>query len=129
MFWAVCLARMVLGLPFLLLGLNHFFAVVPIPAPALPDNAAKFSAALADSGYLSFVKLLEITGGLLVLSGRFVPLGVTILAPIAVNILLFEIYMVGTGGPGVALTVLCGVLIWAYRSSFASLFAAHPKIG
>jgi len=58
-----------------------------------------------------------------------VPLGLTILTPIAVNILFFEIFMTGMGGPGVALTALCVVLIWAYRSHFAGVFAVSPKIG
>ena len=81
------------------------------------------------SNYLKAVKVLELVGGALVLSGRLVPLGLVILTPVAVNILLFEIFLVGTAGPGLPLTALCAALVWAYRSHFAPLFAVKPRIG
>jgi putative oxidoreductase len=129
MFWAVAMARVVLALPFLVFGLNHFLHFMPTPSQTLPEPATQFAGALAASGYLDFVKVLEVVGGALVLSGRLVPLGLTILTPIAVNILLFEVFLVGSIGPGVPLTVLCVALIWAYRSHFAAVFALKPRIG
>ena len=75
------------------------------------------------------MKVLELVGGVLVISGRLVPLGLTILTPIAVNILLFEIFLLGSPGIGVVLLALCIVLIWAYRSHFAAVFAVKPRIG
>jgi putative oxidoreductase len=123
------MARVVLALPFLVFGLNHFLHFMPTPSQTLPEPATQFAGALAASGYLDFVKVLEVVGGALVLSGRLVPLGLTILTPIAVNILLFEVFLVGSIGPGVPLTVLCVALIWAYRSHFAAVFALKPRIG
>lgn len=113
MFWAVAMARVVLALPFLLAGSNHFLHFMPEPAGPPPESpAAQFGAALAQSGYLNVLKVLELVGGMLVISGRLVPLGLTILTPIVVNILLFEIFMLGSPGIGVVLLVLCVVLIW-----------------
>jgi putative oxidoreductase len=129
MFWAVAMARVVLALPFLVFGLNHFLHFMPAPSQTLPEPATQFAGALAASGYLDFVKVLEVVGGALVLSGRLVPLGLTILTPIDANILLFEVFLVGSIGPGVPLTVLCVALIWAYRSHFAAVFALKPRIG
>ena len=129
MFWAVSIARVVLALPFLVFGLNHFLHFMPMPGPSAESLAGQFAGAMVTSGYMNAVKVLEIVGAALVLSGRLVPLGLTILTPIAVNILFFEIFMLGTGGPGVALTTLCVVLVWAYRSHFAAVFAVEPKIG
>jgi putative oxidoreductase len=129
MFWAVAMARVVLALPFLVFGLNHFLHFMPTPSQTLPEPATQFAGALAASGYLDFVKVLEVVGGALVLSGRLVPLGLTILTPIDANILLFEVFLVGSIGPGVPLTVLCVALIWAYRSHFAAVFALKPRIG
>ena len=83
MFWAVLAARVVLGLPFLVFGLNHFLHFMPMPEQTLPEDAAKFVGALAASGYLNAVKVLEIIGGALVLSGRLVPLGLTFLTPVS----------------------------------------------
>lgn len=129
MFWAVLLARVVLGLPFFVFGLDHFLHFLTMPQPTMPENAMKFVGALASSGYLNVIKVLEVVGGALVLSGRLVPLGLTLLTPVAVNILLFEIFLVGTAGPGLALTILCALLVWAYRSHFAPVFAVRPRIG
>jgi hypothetical protein len=129
MFWAAAMARVVLGLPFLVLGLDHFFKFLTMPTPTLPEPAMAFAGAMASTGYLHVVKALEILGGALVISGRLVPLGLTILTPIAVNILLFEVFLVGSAGPGVVFVVLCIALIWTYRSHFAPVFAVKPRIG
>jgi hypothetical protein len=129
MFWAVAMARVVLALPFLVFGLNHFLHFLEMPSPTLPEPATQFAGALAATGYLNVVKILELLGAVIVLSGRLVPLGLTILTPIAVNILLFEVFLVRKVGPGVVLVVLCIVLIWAYRSHFAPVFAVKPRIG
>jgi uncharacterized membrane protein YphA (DoxX/SURF4 family) len=129
MVWAVAITRVVLGLPFFVFGLDHFLHFMPQPQTTLPENATKFISALASSSYLTVVKVLEVFGGAIVLSGRLVPFGLTILTPIAVNILLFEIFLVGSAGPGLALCILCGLLLWAYRSQFATVFAVRPMIG
>lgn len=129
MFWLVLVVRVLVGLPFLVFGLNHFVHILPMPAMTLPENAMKFGEALNSSGYMNVVKALEVVGGALVLSGRFVPLGLVILTPVAVNIALWDLLLVGSPALGVVLTGLCAVLIWAYRSHFAPLFAAKPRIG
>ena len=129
MFWAVLLARVVLGFPFFVFGLNYFLHFMPMPpSPPSDTPAAQFGGLLASSGYMNAVKVFEITGAL-VLSGRLVPLGLTLLTPVAVNILFFEIFLVGKPGIGVALVVLCMLLVWAYRSHFAAVFAVKPRIG
>ena len=130
MFWAVLMARVVLGLPFVVFSLNYFLHFMPNPpAPSPESPAGQFGGLLYASGYLTAVKVLELAGGLLVISGRLVPLGLVILTPVAVNILLYEIFLVGQAGPGLALTTLCVALVWAYRSHFAPVFAVKPRIG
>jgi hypothetical protein len=129
MFWAVLMARLALGLPFLVFSLNYFLKLFAMPQPEVPEPATQFGKLLFESGYMNAVKVLELVGGALVVSGRLVPLGLVLLTPVAVNILLFEIFLVGKAGPGLALVVLCAALIWSYRSHFAPLFAVKPKIG
>jgi hypothetical protein len=73
--------------------------------------------------------VLELVGGALVLSGRLAPLGLVLLTPVAVNIALFDILLIGQPGLGVVLTVLCFFLVWAYRSHFAGVFTTNAKIG
>jgi hypothetical protein len=129
MSWAVLVARVLLGLPFLVFGLQHFLHFLPMQTPELPENAMKFITVLMASGYLNVVKVLEIVGGALVLSGRLVPLGLVLLAPVAVNIALFDLLLVGKPQLGVVLAGLCFFLVWAYRSHFAPVFALKPQIG
>jgi putative oxidoreductase len=129
MFWVVLVVRVLVGLPFFVIGLNHFLDFMPTPTPELPENAMKFGGALMASKYMNVVKVLEMTGGALVLSGRLVPLGLVLLTPVAVSIALFDIFLMGQPGLGVILTGLCFFLVWAYRSHFAGVFAIKPQIG
>jgi putative oxidoreductase len=129
MFWAVLAARVLVGLPFLVFGLEFFLHFLPLPKPELPVEAMQFITILSFSGYLAAVKVLEVVGGALVLSGRLVPLGLVLVTPVAVNIVLFEFCLANQPGIGVVLTALCAFLVWAYRSHFVSVFAVKPKIG
>jgi len=66
--------------------------------------------------------LVFTVGGLLCLVGRFVPLGLTLLGPVIVNILCFHIFLDRTGLPmALVVSALALFLVWAYRSSFAGL--------
>jgi putative oxidoreductase len=129
MFWAVLAARLLVGLPFVVFGLNHFVPFLTMPIPELPEAAMKFGGVLNESGYIHVVKVLEVLGGALVLSGRLTPLGLVLVTPVAVNIALFDLLLVGQPGLGVVLTGLCFFLVWAYRSHFAGVFSTDAKIG
>jgi putative oxidoreductase len=129
MFWAVLVARVLLGLPFFVFRLDFFLKVLTMPTPQFPDIATGYITAIGTTGYMKVVKVLELVGGGLVLSGRLVPLGLVLLTPVAVNIALFELFLLGQPGLGVALTGLCFFLVWAYRSHFAGVFAVKPQIG
>jgi uncharacterized membrane protein YphA (DoxX/SURF4 family) len=129
MFWVVLVARVLVGLPFFVFGLDFFLNFIPKPTPQFPEHALNYVGALSATGYLTVVKVLELVGGALVLSGRLVPLGLVLVTPVAVNIALFDIFLVGQPGLGVVLAALCFFLVWAYRSHFAGVFAAKPQIG
>ena len=82
-------ARIFLGLIFFVFGLNGFLQFMP--QPPQPEAAGAFIGALAATGYMfPLIKGTEVVAGLLLLSGRFVPLALTLLAPIIVNIALFH---------------------------------------
>lgn len=129
MFWVVLVVRVLVGLPFLVFGLNHFLNFMTMSGPELPEAAKTFAGVLMSTKYMDVVKVLEVVSGALILSGRLVPLGLVIATPVVVNIALFDVLLVGQPALGVVLTVLCAFLIWAYRSHFAPLFAVKPKIG
>lgn len=104
---ASTIARLLLGLIFVVFSLNFWLHFIPMPPPPEGSLAAGFMGAIYMSGYLTFVKVLELTGGLLLLSGRFLNLALAVLGPIVINIALFHIFLVKGG---YALPALMGVL-------------------
>ena len=117
---AVIIARTLLGLVFVVFGLNAFLQFIPAPPPE--GLAGDFTKALFVSHYFYIVAILQIVGGALLLLGRFVPLGLTLLGPVIVNILLFHIFLEPKGlGVAVVVSALALFLLWAYRSAFRGL--------
>ena len=117
------IVRSLLGLTFVVFGLNAFLHFIPLPPPQ--GLAGDFMKALFVSHYYYVVAILQIAGGAICLLGRFVPLGLTLLCPVIVNILLFHIFLEPSGLPlAVVVSVLALFLLWAYRQSFGGLFKA-----
>ncbi len=115
------IVRILLGLAFVVFGSNAFFHFIPNP-PMQPGLANDFVKVFAASGYIYAVASFQILGGLLLLIGRFVPLGLTILAAIIVNILLFHALMAPESfPPAIVVTVLELFLLWRYRAAFAGI--------
>src|SRR5215510_15008518 len=100
----IIIARSLLGLIFVVFGLNAFLHFIPMPPPE--GLAGDFMKALFASGYFYVVAVPQIVGGALCLAGRFVALGLTLLAPVLVNILLFHIFLQSTGWQPAALVTL-----------------------
>ena len=125
------ICQVLLGLMFIVFGLNGFLHFIPMNAtPPPPDSLpGKFMASMMGSGWMHIVSGLEVLGGLLVLVGITAPLGLVILAPITINALLFHVLMAGGHGigPAAAAAVLELVLIYAYRAYFAGLFTTTAK--
>jgi uncharacterized membrane protein YphA (DoxX/SURF4 family) len=118
-------ARVLLGLPLVVFGLNGFLQFLPMPP--MEGDAATFMGGLAASGYFfPLLKATEIVAGLALLSGRFVPLALTVLAPIVLHILAFHALVVGSGvGMPLVLAALGLYLAWAYRDSFRGVLAMN----
>ena len=125
------ICQVLLGLMFIVFGLNGFLHFIPMnAAPPPPDSLpGKFMASMMGSGWMHIVSGLEVLGGLLVLVGVTAPLGLVILGPIIVNALLFHLLMAGGHGigPAAAAAVLECVLVYAYRAYFAGLFTASAR--
>jgi putative oxidoreductase len=118
------LSGFLLGLIFVVFGLNFFFHFLPVPSPEEGSVAATFMGAAYSSGLLSTVKILEIIGGICVALPRSRNLGLLILGPIVVNILLYQILLVGGSllAPPVLLVILLSAyLLWVERAAFAKL--------
>ncbi|MFN0079492.1 MAG: hypothetical protein ACKVY0_23755 [Prosthecobacter sp.] len=119
------IARLLLGLIFVVFSLNFWLHFIPIPLPKEETPAANFMFAIYVSGYLTVVKVLELTGGLLLLSGRFVNLGLTLVGPVVVNIALYHFLLVKGGYEMPVLLGVLSLVALAGRKDFTSaLFAA-----
>jgi putative oxidoreductase len=118
---ATIIVRILLGLAFGVLGLDIFLHFMP--KMQMPQGeAGAFMGALFASHYIYAIKMFEIVGGWLLLIGRYVPLGLTLIGPVIVNILFYDIFLDRSGLPfGIVIAVLALFLLWRYRSSFAGL--------
>jgi putative oxidoreductase len=123
---ATIIARSLLGLIFVVFGSNMFLHFIPMPPP--PEGPAReFMTALFLSHYLYVIGAVQVIGGLVVLSGRWVPLGLTLLGPVIVNILSFHALMEPTGLPvAIVVSALAIFLVWNYRKNFAGILVDAP---
>jgi putative oxidoreductase len=123
----IVIARVLLGALFVLFGSNFFLHFLKMPAPT--GAAGTYMGVLFMHHFLYVVGALQLVGGLLLLVGRFVPLGLVLLGPVIVNIILYHALLEPTGiAPGVVVTVLELFLLFAYRKSFRGLFDAVPEV-
>jgi hypothetical protein len=120
------IAQYLAGLIFLVFGLNGFLHFIPMPPPS--GIAAQFMGALSVSHYLTLIFAVQVIGGALLLVNRFVPLALTILAPVIVNILSFHALMAPSGLPlALFVTMLWAVILVEVRQAFAGLFQARVQ--
>ncbi len=120
------IARVLLGLIFVVFGSNAFLHFLPMP-PLPKGVTGEYLHAFFVSGYAYVIGGLQVIGGLLLLIGRFVPLGLTILGAIIVNIWIFHILMAPEPSglpPAILVTILELFLVWRYRDAFRALLRA-----
>jgi putative oxidoreductase len=114
-------ARILLGLAFLVFGLNGFLNFLHGSLP--PGLAGTFMGALVGSHFVYFVAIVQVIGGALLLVNRYVPLALALLGPVLYNILAFHITMQPSGLlPGLICSLLWLILVWRLRDYFAPLF-------
>jgi len=121
---ATIIARSLLGLIFVVFGSNMFLHFIPMPPPP-SGPAGDFAKALFVSHYLYVVGALQVVGGILLFTGRWVPLGLTLLGPVIVNIVCFHVLMAPAGLPmAIVVSALAVFLLWRHRGNFAGLVKA-----
>lgn len=124
-------ARVLMGLMFLVFGLNGFLHFIPEPKTPMPEGAAAFAGALMKSGYMfPLVMGTQLTVGILLLVNRFVPLALALLAPVIVNIIAFHVFLQPAGlAPGAVALLLELYLAWSYRGAYRSMLAPRARPG
>jgi putative oxidoreductase len=120
------LARLLLGLVFFVFGVNGFLHFIPGPIP--PGIAGQYVMALFQSHYYVVIFGAQFLGGVLLLVNRYVPLALTILGPVIVNILCFHLFMLTTGLPlALIVAVLWAFLVYRDRQAFSGLFVQRTS--
>ena len=126
---ATIIVRSLLGLIFVVFGSNMFLHFIPMPPPPA-GPAGDFMTALFVSHHLYLVGALQVAGGVLLLTGRWVPLGLTVLGPVIVNILSFHVLMAPAGLPlAMVVSALALFLLWCHRENFAGLVRPPQPMG
>ena len=116
------IARLLLGLIFVVFGLNgflNFLSMGPMPT----GLAGQFIFALVLSHYFWVVAALQIVGGALLLANRFVPLALVLLGPVVVNIICYHVFLNPSGAvPSVVVTILWLIVFYGKRQYFSGVF-------
>jgi putative oxidoreductase len=128
---AVLIARVLLGLIFVVFGLNFFFPqVLHMAQPPMSKEASAFSMGLWGSGYFfQYMKVIEIVSGLFLLLNRYTAFFLLVLLPISVNVFLFHAILVPAGVPlGATVIILNVFLCIGYFKYYISVFTAKPTV-
>ena len=121
---AFVVSRYLLGLIFLVFGLNGFLNFIHMPPPT--GVAGQFIGALFVSRYYIAIFGAQVIGAVLLLVNRYVPLALTILGAVLANILSFHVFMAPAGLPLALVTfVLWLICVWATRSAFVGILQAR----
>ncbi len=123
---AVPICRILLGLLFFIFGLNDLLHFIPVPPPS--GDALTWIGILAAHHWMTFVGVIMTIAGLLLLVNRFVPLALTLLAPIIVNILLYHALLWPHGAAPAAVAFVLEVALIAFNfRNFAPLLEMTPQ--
>jgi uncharacterized membrane protein YphA (DoxX/SURF4 family) len=125
------IARILLGLIFFVFGLNGFLHFIPQPKDAMPQGALEFFTALFATGYMvPLIMGTQVIVGVLLLTNRFVPLALALIAPVIVNIVAFHAFLAPSG------LVVAGVVLalelylaWSYRKCFTPMLVVRATPG
>jgi putative oxidoreductase len=126
---AAVVSRYLLGLIFTIFGLNGFLNFIPQPPPPNPLTI-QFLVSVSESHFAVFFFAVQMLGGLLLLSGYFVPLALTLLAAELYNILAFHLTLSpATIAPALVASGLWVLVFLQHRESFKGIFSAKRLTG
>ncbi len=111
-----------LGAMFIFGGATHLFHFGPTPPP-MSGDAETFMKLFGSTGYMTVIKICELLFGILVLIPKTRALGLILLAPIVVNILIFELHIAKAPGIGVALVVVTALAMYFNKEKYSSILS------
>ncbi len=125
------IARVLMGLAFLVFGLNGFLHFIPQPKEAMPPEVMGFMSGMMGTHYMMpLIFGTQALVGALLLLNCFVPLALALIAPVIVNIICFHVFLMpSTIGPGIVVLFLELYLAWSYRKTFLPMLAFKARPG
>lgn len=125
----VIISRIWLGFLYLVFGLDYFLHFIPYQ-PEHTGAAGALVAGLKGTGYIyPMMKILQIAGGLSLMSNYFAPFFAVVVFPMSLNVLLFHTILVPSGWyMGVLLMGPNLLLGWGYRTYYAGMFTVKPVL-
>jgi len=125
----VLICRILLGLIYLVFGLDYFLHFIPYQ-PEHTGAALTFKTGLFAAGYFyPMLKSIQIIGGLSLLTNRYAPFFAVVLFPISLNVLLFHTLLAPSGWlMGVTLIVPNLLLGYGYRKYYSGMFISVAKV-
>ncbi|MBI9034483.1 MAG: DoxX family membrane protein [Bacteroidales bacterium] len=120
----ILILKILAGIMLIIFGANKLFPFMP--SPEMEGMAAEFMKALNDSGYLmQLVGLVEILTGLAMITNKFLPLMLVVMAPVSVNMLAFHLFMEpASTGPAAFIFLVNFYLIYINRAEYDALLKA-----
>jgi putative oxidoreductase len=112
----IMVLRIVLGLAYLVFGANFFLHFLPMPPMA--GDPGVFMGVMFKSGWLTFVKVLEILAGISLLSNQYSRLSAIIIMPITINIFLFHLLVAGNPVMGIIMVLINAAILYGYKEDF-----------
>ena len=123
---AALIARLLLGLIFLVFGLNGFLHFMNGPLPS--GLAGQFLSVLMQSHYDLVVSVVQLAGGALLLANRYVPLALVLLGPVIVNIFFYHLLMDRSGLIiAIVVIILWGLVAFRNRQHFSGIFVQRAS--
>ena len=104
---------------YLVFGLNFFLDFLPMPK--LEGNALAYFTVLGSTGYMTAVKILELVVAAMLLFNVKKALAYLVILPVSVNILMYDVFIVGIPTMGLLMVILNLFLVYRQRSSYACL--------
>lgn len=125
------ITRILMGLAFLVFGLNGFLHFIPQPKEAMPEGVTALMTGFMQSRYMMpLIFGTQTLVGVLLLINCFVPLALALIAPVIVNIICFHVFLMpSTIAPGIVVLVLEIYLAWSYRKVYAPMLAMRVSPG
>ena len=121
-------ARLILGLGFLVFGLNGFLQFMANP-PVTPEAGALLGAFAKTGYFFPMIKIIEILTGVMLLANILAPLAAVLMAPVLVGITTIHLFLNPAGIPMmVLLHVLHGIIVYGYRGYYKELFALKAQV-